>query len=87
MPNDATTSWTVSVSKQTDASLRSFLADNGMNEDERSKFIEDAVKWRMFEKTLAEVRSKFADMAPEEIETLVEEAVAYARDPNYSEDE
>jgi hypothetical protein len=87
MPNDFTISWTVAVSKQTDTSLRTFLAERGMAEADFSKFIEDAVKWRVFEQTLAEVRGKFADLPPEEIETLVEEAVAYARNPNYSEDE
>ncbi len=86
MPNDATISWTIAVSKQTDTSLRTFLAERGMAEGDFSKFIEEAVKWRVFDQTLAEVRGKFADLPPEEIETLVEEAVAYARDPNYSED-
>jgi len=87
MSDDATISWTVAVSKQTDTSLRTFLAERGVPETDFSKFIEEAVKWRVFDQTLAEVRSKFVDLSPEEIETLVAEAVAYARDPNYSEDE
>jgi hypothetical protein len=87
MPSDATISWTVAVSKQTDTSLRTFLAERGLPETDFSKFIEEAVKWRVLDQTLAEVRDKFADLSPEEVETLVEEAVAYARDPNYSEDE
>jgi len=87
MPKDATISWTVAVSKQTDTSLRTFLAERGMPETDFSKFIEEAVKWRVFDQTLAEVRGKFADLSAEEIETLVEEAVAYKWNAGDSEDE
>jgi len=78
MPDD-TTRWTVSVSKQTDISVRSFLAQRGMKKGDLSKFIEDAVKWRVFDQTLAEVRGKFADMSPQELESLIDDAVATAR--------
>jgi hypothetical protein len=44
MPNDTTTRWIVSVSKDIDISVRSFLARRGMNKGDLSKFIEDAVK-------------------------------------------
>ena len=36
-------------------------------------------RWVAFDRTLAEVRSGFADMAPEEVEALVDEAIAAAR--------
>ncbi len=80
MPDD-TTRWTVSVSKETDISVRSFLAQRGMKKGDLSKFIEDAVKWRVFDQTLAEVRGKFADMPPEKLESLLADAVAAARGP------
>jgi len=73
------TKWTVSVSKETDISVRSFLAQRGMKKGDLSKFIEDAVKWRVLDRTLAEVRGKFADMPPQELDALIEEAVAAAR--------
>jgi hypothetical protein len=78
MPDD-TTRWTVSVSKQTDISVRSFLAQRGMKKGDLSKFIEDAVKWRVFDQTLAEVRGQFADMSPQELECLIDDAVGTAR--------
>ena len=78
MPDD-TTRWTVSVSKDTDIAVRSFLAQRGMKKGDLSKFIEEAVKWRVFDQTLAEARSKFADMPPEEAEALIDEAVAATR--------
>lgn len=57
--------WTISVSKDTDIAVRSFLAQRGMKMGDLPKFIEDAVKWRMLDQTIAEARGKFADMRPE----------------------
>jgi hypothetical protein len=79
MPADATTRWTVSVSKETDIAVRSFLAQHGLEEGDLSKFVEEAVKWRVFDQTLAEVRRGFADLSPEEGEALVDEALAAVR--------
>ncbi len=79
MPDDATTVWTVPVSKQTDENLRLFLAEHGMAGDDLPKFVEDAVKWRVLDRTIAEVRAKFADLTADQLEELIEEAVASAR--------
>jgi hypothetical protein len=79
MTDDTTTRWTVSVSKETDIAVRSFLAQRGMKKGDLSKFIEEAVKWRVLDQTLAEVRGKFADLPPKELESLIDEAVAAAR--------
>jgi hypothetical protein len=76
---DDTTRWTVSVSKDTDITVRSFLAQRGMKKGDLSKFIEEAVKWRVLDQTIAEARSKFADLPPEELEAVIDEAVAAAR--------
>jgi hypothetical protein len=35
--------------------------------------------WRNFDNTLAEVRSRFADLPPDELEALIDEALATAR--------
>ena len=80
MPGDTTTRWTVSVSKDTDITVRSFLARRGLKKGDLSKFIEEAVKWRVFDQTLAEVRGKFADVPPDELESLIDEAVSAARE-------
>lgn len=80
MPNDTTTRWTVSVSKDTDISVRSFLAQRGMKKGDLSKFIEDAVKWRVLDQTMAEARAKFSDLAPGELDNVLEEAVAATRE-------
>jgi hypothetical protein len=79
MPNDMTTRWTVSVSKETDISVRSFLAQRGMKKGDLSKFIEEAVKWRVLDQTMAEVRGQFADLPAADIEEIIDEAVTAAR--------
>ncbi len=73
------TRWTVSVSKDTDISVRSFLAQRGLKKGDLSKFIEEAVKWRVLDRTMAEARDSFADMPPDELETMIDEAVVAAR--------
>ena len=78
MPND-TTRWTVSVSKDTDIAVRSFLAQRGMKKGDLSKFIEEAVKWRVLEQTMAEARGKFSDLEPAVLDELIDEAITAAR--------
>ena len=79
MSSDVTIRWTVSVSKKTDIAVRSFLAQRGMKKGDLSKFIEDAVKWRVLDQTLAETCEKFADLAPDALESLMDEAVTAMR--------
>lgn len=79
MPDATTTRWTVSVSKETDIAVRSFLAQRGLKKGDLSKFIEEAVKWRVLDQTIAQAREKFADMPPEDLEATIDEAVAAAR--------
>ncbi|HVJ55441.1 MAG TPA: ribbon-helix-helix domain-containing protein [Aliidongia sp.] len=76
---DETTRWTVSVSKETDIAVRSFLAQRGMKKGDLSKFIEEAVRWRVLDQTIAEARSKFADMPENLLEAEIREAVAATR--------
>ena len=80
MAADTTTRWTVSVSKETDIAVRSFLAQRGMKKGDLSKFIEEAVKWRVLDQTIAEARDKFADLTPEALESLLDEAVGATRE-------
>ena len=79
MTLETTTRWTISVSKETDIALRTFLAQRGMKKGDISKFVEEAVKWRVFDETLAEVREKFTDLPPDELQALIDEATQSAR--------
>lgn len=73
------TRWTVNVDSQTDIDLRTYLAQRGMKKGDLSKFIEDAVKWRLFDLTLNEARAGFSDLDTDEMEALIGEAVSAAR--------
>lgn len=79
MPDDDTTRWTVSVSKATDIAVRSFLAQRGMKKGDLSKFIEDAVRWRVLEQSAAEARASFVDVPALDAEALIDEAVTAVR--------
>jgi hypothetical protein len=79
MPNDALTRWTVSVSRNTDIEVRTFLAQRGMKKGDLSKFIEEAVKWRVLDQTIAEAQARFADLPADTLQTTIDEAVAAAR--------
>ena len=81
MPDDTITRWTVSVSGDTDIAVRSFLAQRGMKKGDLSKFIEDAVKWRVLDQTMAEARAGFADLSPDTVEDLADEAITAVRQP------
>lgn len=73
------TRWTISVDSQTDIELRTYLAQRGMKKGDLSKFIEDAVKWRLLDLTVSETRAAFGDMEAEDLQGLIDEAVAAAR--------
>jgi len=74
MANDETTRWTLTVSKETDVTLRSFLAQRGLKKGDLSKFVEEAVNWRVLNQTVADVRTRFADLPPDELQAMIDEA-------------
>jgi hypothetical protein len=80
MPNDIAIRWTVPVSPETDRAVRAHLEARGMNAAELARFVEEAVQRRLLDESVAEARKGFADLAPEEVERLVEEAVASVRE-------
>ena len=78
-PVDESIRWTVKVSKETDIAVRTFLAQRGLKKGDLSKFIEDAVRWRVFDETLRETRARNAHIPAEEVESAVDEALAAVR--------
>lgn len=79
MPGDDTTRRTVTVSKDTDITVRSLLAQRGLKKGDLSKFIEQAVKWRVFDQTTTEARETFADLTAESLQGLIDEATESVR--------
>lgn len=71
--------WNIKVSKETDLTLRTFLGSRGMKKGDLSKFIEEAVRWRVFHGTVQDIKSRNADTDPQELQTMINEAVEEVR--------
>jgi Ribbon-helix-helix domain len=71
--------WSIKVSKETDLTLRTYLGAQGMKKGDLSKFIEEAVRWRVLQRTIQDIRARNADADPDEIQHIVDEAVSEVR--------
>jgi|ERR1017187_2535812 aminopeptidase N len=76
---------TITLSKEADQALRTFLGPRGMKKRDLSKFIEEAVHWRIFDQTVREVRAAFADIPTDELQKLIDESVEEVRAKRYRE--
>lgn len=79
MSSEETTRLTVTVSRETDLALRAYLGAQGMRKGDLSKFIEDAVRWRMFDQAVQGVKARNAAVDPEELQSAIDEACAAVR--------
>jgi hypothetical protein len=71
--------WTVKVSRDTDVSLRSFLAQRGLKKGDLSKFVERAVQKEVFAQTVAAVQARNANVPDDRIEQAIEDALREVR--------
>lgn len=78
-----TVRWSLVISRETDRALRSYLARHGMRKGNLSKFVEDAVRWRVLDRTVAETKAANANVPPEEIEAAIAEAVQAVRSDRF----
>ncbi|HEX4008061.1 MAG TPA: ribbon-helix-helix domain-containing protein [Acidobacteriaceae bacterium] len=76
---DSDVRWNLKVSRETDLSLRTFLGARGMKKGDLSKFVEDAVRWRIFDRTVQDIQARNADADPEELRSLIDGAVRDVR--------
>ena len=88
MPKDAafapeTVRLTIAWSKEADHALRTFLGSKGMKKGDLSKFIEDAVRWRIFHQTVREARAAFGGVSPKELQKMIDESVEDVRARHY----
>jgi hypothetical protein len=78
-----TVRWSLVISKETDIALRGFLAGHGLPEDDLARFVEDAVRWRVLDRTVAEAKAANAGIPTEEIEAAIDEAVQAVRNERF----
>jgi Ribbon-helix-helix domain len=71
--------WTVKVSKDTDISLRSYLAQHGLKKGDLSKFIEQAVQKEVFARTVAAIEMRHAETAVHDIDATIDDALREVR--------
>ena len=79
MQTDPLVRWTVKVSKDTDTSLRSFLAQRGTKKGDLSKFIEQAVQKEVFAQIVADVGARNATKTDKEIQDVIGDALRQVR--------
>lgn len=71
--------WTIKVTPETDLSLRGFLGAQGMKKGDLSKFVEDAVRWRMLDSTVQGIKARNLDIPADLLEAMIDEAVREVR--------
>ncbi len=78
-----TTRLTITWSKEADFALRSYLGSQGMKKGDLSKFIEEAVRWRIFHQTVRESREAFAEVPADKLQKMIDDAVDEVRAKRY----
>ena len=73
------TRWNLSISEETDRMVRMFLARNGGKKGDLSRFVDEAVRRRVFDLTVSQVKERHADLDQREILGLIDDEVSVAR--------
>ncbi len=76
--------WNIKVSKKTDLTLRTYLGAQGARKGDLSKFIEEAVRWRVFNLTVQDIRERNSDIDPDELQRIIDENVSEVRAERYA---
>ena len=76
---EETVRWNIKVSKETDLPLRTFWGSQGMKKGDLSKFIQEAVRWRVFHRTVQDIKQRNAETDPNELQSLIDGAVREVR--------
>jgi hypothetical protein len=74
--------WNIVVSEEIDLSLRQHLGARGMRKGDLSKFIEDAVRWRLLDEAVQKVKTRNGSVPSKEIDSRVAQALSEVRSPD-----
>ena len=72
--------WNIKVSKETNLLLRTYLGSQGAKKGDLSKFIEEAVRLRVFHRTVQDINARNAETDPDELQSTIDDAVREVRD-------
>lgn len=79
MANTDSVRWTITVSRETDLALRRHLGALGMKKGDLSRFVEEAVRWRVLDGLVESIRKDNEDLDADALETLLEENLQAVR--------
>ena len=71
--------WSIKVSRETDLTLRTYLGARGMKKGDLSKFIEEAVRWRILSRTVHDIKARNAKTDVNGLQAIVDDAVREVR--------
>lgn len=71
--------WNLTVSKDTDRTIRKFLDVKGARRGELSRFVEEAVRAQLFHRSVLDIKSRNAETDPEALQAIIDEAVHEVR--------
>lgn len=73
------TRWNIQVSKETDESLRSYLAEHGGTSGDLARFVERAVATELLRASMREVQARNGPVPDAVLEAEIDQACAEAR--------
>ena len=73
------TRWHLSISEQTDRAVRTFLARTGGKKGDLSRFVDEAVRRRVLDLTVRQIKDRNAGQDQQAILNLIDEEVDTAR--------
>jgi len=73
MANAKSVRWTITVSQETDLAVRRYLGIQGMKKGDLSRFVEEAIRRRILDRTVEGLRQDNEDLPADEIEALLKE--------------
>ena len=73
------TCWSLSIPEDTDRAVRTFLARNGGKKGDLSRFVDEAVRRRVLDLTVSQIKDRNARYDPQETLKLIDEEVDAAR--------
>ena len=71
--------WNLSISEETDRAVRTFLARTGGKKGDLSRFVDEAMRRRVLDLTIQEIKDRNSRHDPQDILDLIDEEVDAAR--------
>lgn len=74
--------WTISIPEKTDRAVRTYIARKGGKKGDLSKFVDQAVRGKIFDETVRQIKTRNAKFDQDEMLKMIDEAVDWSRANN-----